>query len=183
MLKFFKVFLYLLFCSDLAAQGPVFTHQQRFKVEDGLPQNFISGIVQDKEGFLWIGTRDGLARYDGRGFIVFRQQYNDTTSLSSSVISSLLVDKRNMVWILYDNNYVDCFDPRTFRVLKRLDRNSTAAKLNEKFVEPDFYLFDTGIYFILFRCCQCFYKRLFSINSIHCPVCISSGIIRDGTLM
>jgi len=126
----------------LTAQQPVFTHQQVFREEDGLPQNYISGIIQDREGFLWIGTRDGLARYDGRHFLVFRHQYNDSNSLSSSVISSLLIDKENLVWILYANNFVDCLDPRTFRILKRLDRNFAAVKLNEEFVEPDFYLYD-----------------------------------------
>jgi len=130
----------------LTAQQPVFTHQQVFRVEDGLPQNYISGIIQDREGFLWIGTRDGLARYDGRHFLVFRHQYNDSNSLSSSVISSLLIDKENLVWILYANNFVDCLDPRTFRILKRLDRNFAAVKLNEEFVEPDFYLFDNEWY-------------------------------------
>ena len=150
MFKLYTILQGLFFCIVLAGQQPVFTHQQRFKVEDGLPQNFISGIVQDKEGFLWIGTRDGLARYDGRHFIIFRQQYNDSNSLSSSVITSLLIDKRNLVWILYDNNYVDCFDPRTLHIVKRIDRNSTAAKLNEKFVGPDFYLFNNE-WFILPR--------------------------------
>jgi ligand-binding sensor domain-containing protein len=115
-------------------------------VEDGLPQNFISGIIQDKDGFLWIGTRDGLARYDGRHFIVFRHQYNDSASLSSSVIAALVLDKQNLLWIVYDNNYLDCFDPRTFRILKRQDRNSTAVKLAKKFVEPDIYRFNDEWY-------------------------------------
>src|SRR5215216_4687888 len=86
MFRFVITFLTLLFCIKLSAQQPVFTHQQWFKVENGLPQNYISGMAQDKDGFLWIGTRDGLARYDGRDFLVFRQQYNDSNSLSSTCV-------------------------------------------------------------------------------------------------
>ena len=138
----------LFFCFFLAAQQPVFTHQQRFRVEDGLPQNFISGIVQDQDGFLWVGTRDGLARYDGRHFKTYRQQYQDSSSLSSSVVTSLTLDNQNKLWILYFNNYVDCFDPRRGAVIKRFDRLSTATVLNENFVEPDFYLFNNEWYLI-----------------------------------
>ncbi len=42
-----------------------------FNVADGLPQSFISGLVQDSTGFIWTGTRDGLARYDGKKFKIF----------------------------------------------------------------------------------------------------------------
>lgn len=144
MFRFFATLMNLFFCIVLAAQQPVFTHQQWFKVENGLPQNYISGLAEDKEGFLWIATRDGLARYDGRDFLVFRQQFNESNSLRSSVISQILIDKHNYIWLLYDNNSVDCFDPRTFTVAKRFDRLS----IGETFIESDFYFFDNEWFMI-----------------------------------
>ena len=113
----FFIYTVLIFCClRSVAQTPLYTHQQLFKVEDGLPQSFISGIVQDKDGFIWIATLDGLARYDGRGFKVFRQQRKDTNSLSSNVINLLAKNKYGHFWIKYQGQQVDNFDPVTFSV-------------------------------------------------------------------
>lgn len=81
-----------------------------------MPQSFISGLKQDADGFLWIGTRDGLARYDGREFRVFRHNNNDSTSLSSNVIIDLYLDPLNLLWVIYVNQKLDCFDPRRLQL-------------------------------------------------------------------
>src|SRR5688572_7719541 len=109
-----RIFLiFFFFCSlSSRAQQPVYSHFKWFKVEDGLPQSFVSGIQQDKDGFLWIATRDGLARYDGREFKVFRNRSNDSLSLRSNVITSLYLDPQNFLWVFYINEKVDCFDPQ-----------------------------------------------------------------------
>jgi len=61
-------------------------------VEDGLSQNSVTCITQDEKGFIWIGTRDGLNRYNGLDFQVFRKTPFDTTSLVSNNIHCLLPD-------------------------------------------------------------------------------------------
>src|SRR5262245_43407890 len=93
------------------AQHPLYINYKWFRFEDGLPQSFVSGLQQDKDGFLWIGTRDGLARYDGKAFKTFRQKNNDSLSLSYNVITDLFLDAQNLLWIFYVNEKVDCFDP------------------------------------------------------------------------
>ncbi|MGN6401006.1 MAG: ATP-binding protein, partial [Flavisolibacter sp.] len=110
------VFLFGIAISQSEAQTPLYSHFKLFKVEDGLPQSFVSGLTQDQDGFLWIGTRDGLARYDGREFKVFRHDNNDSTSLSSNVIIDLYLDPQNLLWVTYVNNKIDCFDPRRLRL-------------------------------------------------------------------
>ena len=85
-------------------------------VEDGLPQGFINGIVQDKRGFIWMGTREGLARYDGRSIKVFRSDAHDTTSLAANVLETIYSDKDNNIWIIYENTEVDIFDPFTEKI-------------------------------------------------------------------
>lgn len=67
--------------------------------EDGLSQNFINHIVQDKIGFLWIGTNDGLNRYDGHNITTYKNNFADKNSLINDDISVLNVDNRNRLWI------------------------------------------------------------------------------------
>src|SRR5262245_25526228 len=56
-------------------------HFQHYSVEDGLSQGTISTILQDHYGFMWFGTYDGLNRFDGITFTVYRHRPNDSTSL------------------------------------------------------------------------------------------------------
>lgn len=67
-------------------------------VADGLPSSVAYKTVQDRDGFIWIGTQDGLARYDGVDFRVFRHDPADPASLPSNDISSLLIDRAGNLW-------------------------------------------------------------------------------------
>lgn len=68
------------------------------RVADGLPSSVVQAIKQDRDGFIWIGTRDGLARYDGIGFRIWRHDPNDPSSLSSNDVSAVLVDSKGRLW-------------------------------------------------------------------------------------
>jgi signal transduction histidine kinase/DNA-binding response OmpR family regulator len=100
----------------LAAQQLMPSNQQRFKTEDGLPQSFVSGIVQDKNGFIWIGTQDGLARYDGRSFKSFSSANTKGTGFRSYVINDIVINKDNHISLFYQGGTVDDFDPISFTV-------------------------------------------------------------------
>ncbi len=65
----------------------------------GLSSNNQRCIIQDKEGFIWIGTGDGLDRFDGYTFKVYRKIPNDTSSLRSNIIDCLYTDSRGNLWI------------------------------------------------------------------------------------
>ena len=67
-------------------------------VADGLPSSVVYKTVQDHDGFIWVGTQDGLARYDGIGFRVFRHDPADPGSLTSNDMSTLLVDRDGRLW-------------------------------------------------------------------------------------
>ncbi|PQA53211.1 hybrid sensor histidine kinase/response regulator transcription factor [Siphonobacter curvatus] len=84
---------------------------------NGLPQSFVSGLVQDKQGFVWVGTRNGLARFDGKAFKVFQHNQHDSTTLSSNVIAYLTPDAQNRIWIQYESTALDVFDPVTEQVI------------------------------------------------------------------
>ncbi|WP_158069910.1 hybrid sensor histidine kinase/response regulator transcription factor [Cnuella takakiae] len=103
--------------------------------EDGLPQGFITGIVQDRKGFMWLGTRDGLARYDGRSIKVLRSEEGDSTTLSGNIIRFLSLDPHNNIWVQYDNGSTDLLNPETEQV-----RRLTAAPAFKQLVtsKPEF---------------------------------------------
>mgnify|MGYP001099121963 CR=1 FL=1 len=78
------------------------TSNFRFKkltVQDGLSQSAISSVIQDQLGFLWIGTRDGLNRYDGYNFKQYYYQPNDSSSLPHSTIHHLSLSPDQQLWL------------------------------------------------------------------------------------
>lgn len=83
---------------------------QHWGVEHGLSQGSVTTIVQDHKGFMWIGTLDGLNRFDGVEFKKYHHEAGDSTSLSGSMISCLYVDSDSNLWI------------GTFGGLNRFDR-------------------------------------------------------------
>ena len=71
----------------------------RISVEDGLSQGTIYSILQDHKGFMWFGTDDGLNRYDGYNFKVFKFNPYNKRTLSNNRVISLIEDKENNIWI------------------------------------------------------------------------------------
>lgn len=92
------------------------TAVQSLDVENGLPQGYVNGIVQDSAGFIWLSTRDGLARYDGYQVKTFHYDPQDSATIASDVIQTLYADREDQLWILYENGGVDIFDPVTEQV-------------------------------------------------------------------
>lgn len=75
-------------------------HVVHLGVNDGLSQSSVLSIAQDKHGFMWFGTRNGLNKYDTRAFDIYRQEVGGPVSLlSNDYISSLLSDEQNVLWI------------------------------------------------------------------------------------
>ncbi|MBC8167790.1 MAG: hypothetical protein H7Y20_18210 [Bryobacteraceae bacterium] len=80
------------------------------------PQNLsqvrVDQIVQDEQGFMWFGTWNGLNRYDGYKFKVFKHEAGNPASLSGVYIYSLFKDRAGTLWVGTDQ-FLDRFDPRT----------------------------------------------------------------------
>ncbi len=68
-------------------------------IEEGLSQNTVNAIVQDKTGFLWIGTQDGLNKFNGLDFVHFKNDPADGSSLNENHILSVFIDRKNVMWI------------------------------------------------------------------------------------
>ncbi len=72
---------------------------EHISTEQGLSHRHVHCVMEDSYGFLWIGTDDGLNRYDGYEFIVYKNDIGDTTSLSSPIISVLTEDEKGNIWV------------------------------------------------------------------------------------
>ncbi len=73
-----------------------FNHLQ---VENGLSNNSVLCSLQDDNGFLWFGTKDGLNRFDGYAYKIFRHNTEVPNSIGSNVIYSILQDKDHILWL------------------------------------------------------------------------------------
>ncbi len=89
-------------------------HQDAWTERDGLPQGTVQAMTQTRDGYLWIGTRDGLARFDGVTFTVFRAAI--TEGLLANDIRALSEDRAGRLWIGTFNGGLSCYAEGKFRV-------------------------------------------------------------------
>ena len=107
-----------------------FTH---LTTNDGLSQGYVTAILQDRRGFMWFATRDGLNRYDGDAFVVYKNNPNDPGSLSSNFLQDVIEDDQGYLWIA-SNTGVNKFDPATERCNRYLYDPKSAAGIGSAYV-------------------------------------------------
>ncbi len=97
---------------------------------NGLSQGFIYDILQDQDGFMWFGTKDGLNRYDGYSFKVYTHDSYNSNSISNNTINHILEDSKGRLWITTDDG-INIYDKRNDSFRKILndpeDKNSISG--------------------------------------------------------
>lgn len=93
------ILLIFLFVSQM--QGKIFPDFwfEHITIAEGLSQNYITAIEQDKNGFIWIGTKNGLNKYDGYEMTVYNHIQNDSTSIPNNYIVNIYLDSKDNLWI------------------------------------------------------------------------------------
>jgi ligand-binding sensor domain-containing protein/signal transduction histidine kinase len=86
---------------------------QHISLEDGLSQSVVNVILQDRRGFLWFGTQDGLNRYDGYNFKVYKPDPEDPNSISDGWIEALYEDRDGYLWVGTYQGGLNRYDPKT----------------------------------------------------------------------
>ena len=112
------------------SEGIEFT---RLSIDQGLSNNTINSILQDRKGFLWIGTANGLNRYDGYRFTVFKADPARAGRLVYNVIQILFEDREGRLWIGTENG-LSRFDHETEAFTNYLNRPSDPASLSHNSV-------------------------------------------------
>ncbi|WP_319020005.1 ligand-binding sensor domain-containing protein, partial [Xanthomonas sacchari] len=104
-------------CADASAAVPELPRFRVFSGEQGLPSSDISGLQLDRDGYLWIASGDGLARYDGREFLVWRHDPADPASLRCNYVQDLHIDARDRIWVACEGGGLSMLgaDRRGFR--------------------------------------------------------------------
>ena len=102
--------------------------------DDGLSQSTVLGILQDRKGFMWFATRDGLNKYDGYSFTVYKNILNDTSSLSSNIIRDIMEDKDGNLWIATWGGGVNKFDRRKQKFIRYQHDPNNANSLSGNFI-------------------------------------------------
>ena len=125
---------------------PVLCHSQNLKfdhigAQDGLSQNNVTCIIQEDRGFIWVGTDDGLNRYDGYQFITYRHNPKDNHSLSNNFVGDIIQDSEGNLWIATKNG-LNKFDVKTGWFIRYLhdpaDPNSISSNdINKLALDAD----------------------------------------------
>lgn len=110
-LKIYIITFLLFGVSNLSisfGQSLIFNH---LTIGDGLSNNAANAIIQDRVGFIWFGTDDGLNRYDGYSFKTYQHVLKDSSSLSDNGIWCLLEDRSGFIWMGTKNGKLNRYDP------------------------------------------------------------------------
>jgi ligand-binding sensor domain-containing protein/signal transduction histidine kinase/AraC-like DNA-binding protein len=86
---------------------------RQLSVNEGLSQNSAVSITQDQDGFLWIATQEGLNRYDGKNFKVYKKKFVDITRLTHLQLGKVFADSKNRIWIIPNTSIPETLDPAT----------------------------------------------------------------------
>ena len=94
------------------AYGEIELRAKQMRTTDGLPSNSIRNIYQDSKGFLWLGTLNGLSRYDGNSFLNFQPEINANgrISLIDNRINRVIEDQNGFLWIGTGPELYSCYD-------------------------------------------------------------------------
>ena len=123
----FFFFPYFGFTSCFSQSQTIF---KKINKTNGLSNDRVISVVKEKNGFVWIGTKNGLNRYDGNKIKIYNKQNSE---LSSNNISALLIDRRGKIWVATFGGGLNLFNPVNdkFVTYKNIFNDNTSISSNE----------------------------------------------------
>ena len=102
--------------------------------DDGLSQNSIYTFFQDSKGFIWIGTADGLNKYDGYNFEVFRHSPRDPDSINGGWITAMIEDQDGMIWIGSSGGGLGKLNPGNKKTIKYFSDPNNKRTISDNYI-------------------------------------------------
>jgi ligand-binding sensor domain-containing protein len=118
----YRFWFSLVFLLTMLQPEIVFSQGRRFfDYNEGLSNSLINKVYQDRMGFIWLATEDGLNRFDGMKFTVFSHNPNDKNSLKSNYVTTITEDNEGNLWVgLINGVQIFNHETETFRMLSFL---------------------------------------------------------------
>ena len=132
------VFVLLLLCYVTSAFGQKQIAFQHISTKDGLSQSDVNTIYQDKFGFMWFGTHDGLNKYDGYEFTVYNLDNNRPDSISSNLIFDIVADDEGNLWIGTTGSGVNFFNVTTGKFTQYIHDKNNPKSLSSNHITKVF---------------------------------------------
>jgi signal transduction histidine kinase/ligand-binding sensor domain-containing protein/DNA-binding response OmpR family regulator len=109
---------------------------EHFTIDDGLSHNNVICILQDRKGFMWFGTKDGLSKFDGYKFTMYKNDPDDKYSLSHNMVTGLVEDEGGNIWISTYGG-LNRFDPATERFTQFLHDPDAVTSIPSNLIEQN----------------------------------------------
>lgn len=124
----------VLISGPMYAQAPALVFE-KLTIGNGLSNNKVNCIIQDRRGFIWIGTNDGLNRYDGYNFEIFRHEPGNISTISGNIIRDIVEDKNGVLWIATEDGGLSRYDrtlppAQKFKQYKHMPGDSSSIPVN-----------------------------------------------------
>jgi len=104
---------------------------KKINTENGLSNNNVASIAQDRDGFIWICTKDGLNRFDGSKFQILRHSNTDQNSICSNVLNYVYADKfDDIIWIASEKNGLDAYNYKTLKFNHYIHDNNDKSSIS-----------------------------------------------------
>lgn len=116
-MKRIVIFIVILFSGHFLTAQYHFSFSH-FTSDNGLSQNSITAMMKDKKGYMWLGTRDGLNKYDGYNITSFNGRFDKQTMMLNKRIIAMKEDKWGYIWVKTYDEIVYRFDPSTEQVIR-----------------------------------------------------------------
>jgi signal transduction histidine kinase/CheY-like chemotaxis protein/ligand-binding sensor domain-containing protein len=128
----FQIFLVIV-CINASAQIKNLRFEH-ISTNRGLSHSNVQGLVQDKQGFMWFATRDGLNKYDGYKFTVYKNVSNDSTSISNDNLSEVIEDIDGNLWIGTWGGGLNLFDKTSEKFIRYRHDDQNPNSIAEDFI-------------------------------------------------
>jgi ligand-binding sensor domain-containing protein/signal transduction histidine kinase/AraC-like DNA-binding protein len=140
-----KIYLYVIIIvtflinSTLICGKNSYIRFKKYTVENGLSDSNINAICQDQFGFIWIGTDNGLNRFDGYEFKIYSHDPNDTTTICHKEVSSVLIDKEGNLWVGSRWNGLSLYNRKTDTFKRFINNPCDSTTISYNYIN---YLFE-----------------------------------------